>query len=98
MKFLHLEDNSNDAELVENVLRKTWPACKIKRAETRQDYLAALDQGEFDFILSDYTLPDMDGLKALDLALEKCPDKPFIFLSGTIGEERAVEALKRGAV
>jgi PAS domain S-box-containing protein len=98
MKLLHLEDNRNDAELVENVLRKAWPACKIKRADTRKDFLAALDRGEFDLILSDYTLPDMDGLKALDLALEKCPDKPFIFLSGTIGEERAVEALKRGAV
>jgi PAS domain S-box-containing protein len=98
MKLLHLEDNSNDAELAENVLRKAWPACKIKRAETHKDFLAALDQGKFDLILSDYTMPDMDGLKALDLALEKCPDTPFIFLSGTIGEERAVEALKRGAV
>jgi two-component system cell cycle sensor histidine kinase/response regulator CckA len=98
MKLLHLEDNRNDAELVENVLRDAWPACKIKRADTRKDYLAALDRGEFDLILSDYTMPDMDGLSALDLALEKCPDKPFIFLSGTIGEERAVEALKRGAV
>ncbi|HXA14524.1 MAG TPA: PAS domain S-box protein, partial [Opitutaceae bacterium] len=98
MKLLHLEDNGNDAELVENVLRETWPACKIKHAVTRKDFLAALDQGGFDLIMSDYTLPDMDGLSALDLAREKCPDKPFIFFSGTIGEERAVEALRRGAV
>jgi two-component system cell cycle sensor histidine kinase/response regulator CckA len=98
MNLLHLEDNRNDAELVENVLRAAWPACKIKRADTRKDYLAALGRGEFDLILSDYTMPDLDGLSALDLALKKCPDKPFIFLSGTIGEERAVEALKRGAV
>jgi len=98
MKLLHLEDNSNDAELVENVLRTAWPACKIKRTETRKDFLAALEREEFDLILSDYTMPDLDGLSALDLALEKRPGKPFIFLSGTIGEERAVEALKRGAV
>ncbi len=98
MKLLHLEDNRNDAELVENVLRKAWPACKIKRADTRRDYLAALGRGEFDLILSDYTMPDLDGLSALDLALEKCPGTPFIFLSGTIGEERAVEVMQRGAV
>jgi two-component system cell cycle sensor histidine kinase/response regulator CckA len=98
MNLLHLEDNRNDAELVEHVLHAAWPACKIKRADTRKDYLAALGRGEFDLILSDYTMPDLDGLSALDLAREKCPDKPFIFLSGTIGEERAVEALKRGAV
>jgi len=98
MNLLHLEDNPNDAELVEHVLHAAWPACKIKRADTRKDYLAALGRGEFDLILSDYTMPDLDGLSALDLALKKCPDKPFIFLSGTIGEERAVEALKRGAV
>ena len=98
MNLLHLEDNPHDAELVEHVLHAAWPACKIKRTDTRKDYLAALGQGEFDLILSDYTMPDLDGLSALDLALKKCPDKPFIFLSGTIGEERAVEALKRGAV
>ena len=92
MKLLHLEDNNNDAELVENVLRKAWPACKIKRAETRKDFLAALDRGEFDLILSDFALPGFDGISALKIARVKSPDVPFIFVSGTIGEDAAVVA------
>ncbi len=53
--------------------------------------------GGFDLILTDYTLPSFDGLSALKIALEKCPDVPFIFVSGTLGEEVAIEALKIGA-
>ena len=59
--------------------------------------VAALEQGGFDLILADYTLPSFDGLSALKITLEKCPDVPFIFVSGTLGEEVAIEALKIGA-
>jgi PAS domain S-box-containing protein len=57
----------------------------------------ALEEGGFDVILSDYSLPGFDGLSALSMARVHFPETPFLFLSGTIGEERAVEALKRGA-
>ena len=67
------------------------------RVETQADFFAALEQGGFDLILADYTLPSFDGLSALKIALEKCPDVPFIFVSGTLGEEVAIEALKIGA-
>jgi PAS domain S-box-containing protein len=97
MRILHLEDSEPDAELVAARLARDCPQCRIQHAASRQQYEAALAQGEFDLILSDYTLHGFDGLTALELARTRCPDKPFIFLSGTIGEERAIEALKRGA-
>ncbi len=97
MHLLHLEDSANDAELVERLIRDEWPDCRFQRVVQRADFEAALARGGFDLILSDYTLPDFDGLSALELARRRCPDTPFIFVSGTIGEERAIEALKHGA-
>ncbi|HKB90856.1 MAG TPA: PAS domain S-box protein, partial [Opitutaceae bacterium] len=97
MRLLHLEDTVNDADLIATVIHATWPNCKIKRVERRAEFLAELSPGDFDIVLSDYTLPDFDGLSALELIRRHHPRKPFIFLSGTIGEERAIEALKLGA-
>lgn len=97
MRILHLEDSGPDAELVAARLSVDCPECRLEHAASRSQYEAALRRGEFDLILSDYTLHDFDGLSALELARQHCPAKPFIFLSGTIGEERAIEALKRGA-
>ncbi len=97
MRLLHLEDSVPDAELVREILHAEWPDCEVERVERRADFHAALQRGEFDVIVSDYSLPDFDGLSALELAREVRPQAPFIFLSGTIGEERAVNALKRGA-
>jgi|GEM_PF-2168472 len=97
LRILHLEDSVNDAFLVEHLLTETWPRCQVQRVDSRGEYRNALESGNFDVILSDYSLPDFDGLSALDFARARWPDKPFIFLSGTIGEERAIEALKRGA-
>src|SRR5262249_29068652 len=71
--------------------------CRIIRVQDRTDFLAALQDGEFDLILSDHKLPAFDGLSALNLALSVRPDIPFIFVSGTLGEEAAIEALKVGA-
>jgi len=97
MTILHLEDSTNDALLVEALVGEEWPDCHITRVAMRAQYEAAIKGGGFDLILSDYAMPDFDGLSALELARVRCPEKPFIFMSGTIGEERAIEALKLGA-
>ena len=96
--ILHLEDNRADAELVHRLLRAEWPGCHIRPVLTRAEYDEELELNVFDLILSDYSLPDFDGLTALDLARTRCPLKPFIFISGTIGEERAITALQQGAI
>ena len=97
LRILHLEDNHADAELIRTVIAEEWPACKIKRVDTRGDFLAALQQEQFDVILSDFSLPAFNGLEALELVRRHGSLTPFLFLSGTIGEDHAVEALKRGA-
>lgn len=96
MKILHLEDDVHDAELVRQLLRRDWPDCEIVHVTTRDGYVEALRHGA-DIILSDYSLPEFDGGEALKLAREIMPDTPFIFLSGNIGEDRAIEALHAGA-
>src|SRR5215813_6105276 len=97
LHVLHLEDNANDAELIQAALDSEGIVSHVARVETRVDFLAALEQGGFDVVLADYTLPSFDGLSALNLARKTCPDVPFIFVSGTLGEEVAIEALKIGA-
>ena len=97
LRVLHLEDDPNDAELIRAALHSEGIVSHVARVETRADFLASLEQGGVDIILADYTLPSFDGLSALNIALERCPDVPFIFVSGTLGEEVAIEALKIGA-
>jgi PAS domain S-box-containing protein len=97
LHILHLEDNPNDAELLRTALEKADFACDITIVETREAFLSALDKGGFDLILSDFTLPSFDGKTALGIARKICPDVPFIFVSGTIGEEAAIESMVHGA-
>ena len=97
LHILHLEDNSTDAILIRSVLQSAGIDCAIERVETRSDFEAGLEQGRFDLIISDYTLPGFNGMSALEIARRKSPDVPFIFVSGTIGEEVAVDSLKQGA-
>lgn len=92
-----LEDNEADAELAEHTLRTGGIAFSSQRVETRADFIRALEQSPPDLILSDYALPAFDGHAALAIALRKCPETPFIFLTGTLGEEVAIETLKQGA-
>ena len=97
LRILHLEDSPKDAELIEATLTGEDLACEVALVDTREDFVAALEQGEFDLILADYALTSFDGLSALRIAKEKCPYVPFILVSGTLGEEVAIESMKRGA-
>jgi PAS domain S-box-containing protein len=97
LHFLHLEDNLPDADLISEVILQEWPHCRIDRVQTRGEFVSALRGNSLDLILSDFTMPGFNGLSALAIAGRHCPDTPFIFLSGTIGEDAAVEALKNGA-
>jgi PAS domain S-box-containing protein len=97
LRILHLEDEPKDAELVEATLESEDIACNITRIETEAAFLHALEQGGFHLILADYTLPSFNGLAALSIAQKTSPDLPFIFVSGTLDEALAIEALKLGA-
>ena len=97
LRILLLEDSPLDAELVLTRLMEDGVASEAVRVETRADYLAELERDRFDLILADYSLPSFDGGSALAIARERCPEVPFIFVSGALGEELAIETLKDGA-
>src|SRR5271165_3684743 len=97
LHFLHLEDDPRDAELVQVTLGLDGLASRVARVETESEFVASLAQGGIDLILADYTLPSFDGISALKIARRDWPHVPFIFVSGTLGEEVAIEALKTGA-
>jgi PAS domain S-box-containing protein len=96
-RLLYLEDDLADVQLLLDALQTDGLACDITRVDTEHGFLAALQQDGFDLILADYTLPSFDGLSALRMAQQQKSDLPFIFVSGTMGEEVAIEALKTGA-
>ncbi|WP_447973626.1 response regulator [Nitrospira sp. Kam-Ns4a] len=97
LRILHVEDDPKDAELVAAKLAAEGIACDVTRVETREAFEAALEQGGFDLIFSDFSLPAFDGLTALTILQTKRLDIPFIVVSGTIGEETAVITLRCGA-
>ncbi|MBN8710282.1 MAG: hypothetical protein BGO12_21320 [Verrucomicrobia bacterium 61-8] len=96
LRLLLIEDNQFDAELTLRALRSADFDLDYCRVETEADLVAALDR-EIDIVLSDYCLPQLNGLRALEIVKESRPDVPFIIISGTIGEETAVDAIKKGA-
>ncbi len=98
VRLLFVEDSELDADLIGHALRKGGVDTVVDRVVDAEGFRTALLQGGFDLILSDYQLPGFDGLEALKLARLHAPGTPFIFVSGVLGEERAVETLKEGAV
>src|SRR6202049_2180533 len=97
LHILYREDDPRDAELVQQTLAMNNITSFMTRVETEADFIASLKQGGFDLILADYTLPSFDGMSALKIAQRDWPHLPLIFVSGTLGEEVAIEALKIGA-
>ena len=96
-RILHLEDSETDRELVKLLLRDAGIDCEITAVQTEADFVRSLNQESWDLILSDFCLPSYDGMQALTTAAMTCPSTPFIFVTGTIGEDIAVESLKSGA-
>jgi len=97
LHILMLEDDAADAELTRFTLRKGGLHFSVVRVDSKEEFLNELEQRPPALILSDYSLPGFDGNEALTLARQKCPETPFIFVTGTMGEEVAIETLKNGA-
>ncbi len=97
LRLLHLEDDPVDAELITTTLIEGNIPCQSQLVDTRQAFVAALKEGRMDLILADYSIPGFDGMTALMLARQHCPDVPFLFVSATIGEELAIDAMHQGA-
>jgi PAS domain S-box-containing protein len=95
--ILHVEDNPLDRELVFRTLQLDNANCRILTCETRAEFEDLLAGGEFSLLLVDYHLPDFSGKDALEIARQRCPNIPFIFLSGVLGEEAAIDSLQSGA-
>jgi len=97
VRILCLEDDDNDRELLEVALVNGGLVFDLIHARNRQEFETALAQGTFDLIISDFNIPAYDGMAALAIVRKVQEQTPFIFVSGTIGEQRAIESLKKGA-
>jgi len=97
VKILIVEDLTTDAELAKREIGKELDACEYKVVETEPEYRTALDMFGPDLIISDYMLPRFDGMKALKIAADKCPETPFVVVTGSMNEDTAVACMKAGA-
>jgi two-component system, cell cycle sensor histidine kinase and response regulator CckA len=97
LHVIHVEDSVEDYDLVRHLLQASGLHCETQRIQTREQLVEALQQPKCDLILSDCTLPNFHGLEALKIARTTKPNVPFIFVSGTIGEETAIKSLQNGA-
>jgi len=97
LRILHLEDSPPDHFLIKEWLRREYSGVEIAVVENETDFLAALKRNDYDIILSDYRLPGIGGLEVLRLARENCPHTPFVFVTGSLGEEAAINTIREGA-
>src|SRR5664280_1339573 len=98
LNVLCLEDSPRDAEIIHELLIDAGYNLNMDYTASEKEYVSLLRSHKYDLILADFKLPGFDGFAALRWSMEICPDVPFICISGTIGEETAVELLKKGAV
>ncbi len=96
LRVLLLEDSRFDAELTSEMLTRDR-RCDITHVDSGDAFRRALVRGRYDIVLSDFSIPGFSGTEALEAVLQQCPDTPFVFISGVLGEEHAVDMLKRGA-
>ncbi len=97
LRILHLEDDPHDAALIQSTLEAGDIPCAVTCVQNRDEFVAALERGGIDLILSDFSLPAFDGLSAVEIVRASWPDLPVILVSGSLGEERAIDSLKSGA-
>ena len=97
LRILHLEDDPDFPALVSSLLEKEGLCSQVSLASDFNNFLQALEDSPFDLILADYSLPACNGIQALRAARSRCPDTPFLLISGAIGEEAAIESLRCGA-
>jgi CheY-like chemotaxis protein len=93
IKILHLEDSIKDAELIHSIIEEDRIEHDYFLADNKTDFLKILTSSNIDIILSDYSLPDYNGKEALAVSRKKYPTIPFIFISGTMGEDAAINAM-----
>jgi len=97
LHVLYVEDNEDDFLLIRRALKKEGYSPELKRVDTKEAFVDALNAQQWDIVLSDYALPRFNGMDALKILLEHDSDPPFIIVSGAVGEERAVALLRAGA-
>jgi two-component system cell cycle sensor histidine kinase/response regulator CckA len=97
LRILHLEDDPNDVALVQSALEAEGISCTATCVQNRADFVAALERGGIDLVLSDFSLPSFNGFSAIATVRARWPDLPVILVSGSLGEELAVDSLKNGA-
>ena len=97
LRVLFIEDSEDDVLLLTRQLRVGGYAPAFERVETADGLRSALHRGGWEVIISDYSMPRFNGMEALSITLETDPDVPFLRISGTVGEEVAVESVKAGA-
>src|SRR3984957_2454984 len=97
LHILHLEDDLNDAELVQYALGADGITSTILRVQTRDDFVSALERGGIDLIFSDFDLPAFDGLSAAEIVQTRWPTVPLILVSGSLDEDLTIDSFKIGA-
>ncbi|MBE2226583.1 MAG: response regulator, partial [Ignavibacteria bacterium] len=97
LNILHLEDDENDSELLRNELEIAGLNFSYYRVDNEKDFVSSLSDPDYNIVFSDFSLPTYNGLKALEKSVAIRPELPFILVSGTLGEDAAVESMKKGA-